>query len=153
LESRSTDADRSIEVRRRLGFVTEDKELYPYMTVEQIIRFIENGSWPGSGRRLFEHVHGRHRSPHYRKYKPTSEAPGSKRARHFQPSHTGPDRQQMESADRQGKCEQGYRRRIERTGRHLRVDKGWLETKFKLLLMLVCMGSYLIVFYLMRTTA
>jgi ABC-2 type transport system ATP-binding protein len=36
---RVTDADRSIEVRRRIGFVTEDKELYPYMTVEQIIRF------------------------------------------------------------------------------------------------------------------
>jgi ABC-2 type transport system ATP-binding protein len=35
-----TDPDRSIEVRRRIGFVTEDKELYPYMTVEQIIRFI-----------------------------------------------------------------------------------------------------------------
>ena len=34
-----TDADRSIEVRRRIGFVTEDKELYPSMTVEQIIRF------------------------------------------------------------------------------------------------------------------
>src|SRR5271170_5728301 len=34
-----TDADSSIEVRRRIGFVTEDKELYPYMTVEQIIRF------------------------------------------------------------------------------------------------------------------
>src|ERR1700689_3645640 len=32
-------ADRSIEIRRRIGFVTEDKELYPYMTVEQIIRF------------------------------------------------------------------------------------------------------------------
>lgn len=30
---------RTIEVRRRIGFVTEDKELYPYMTVEQIIRF------------------------------------------------------------------------------------------------------------------
>jgi ABC-2 type transport system ATP-binding protein len=29
----------SIEARRRIGFVTEDKELYPYMTVEQIIRF------------------------------------------------------------------------------------------------------------------
>jgi ABC-2 type transport system ATP-binding protein len=28
-----------IEIRRRIGFVTEDKELYPYMTVEQIIRF------------------------------------------------------------------------------------------------------------------
>jgi ABC-2 type transport system ATP-binding protein len=33
------DADRSIEIRRRIGFVTEDKELYPYMTVDQIIRF------------------------------------------------------------------------------------------------------------------
>jgi hypothetical protein len=31
--------------------------------------------------------------------------------------------------------------------------KGWLETKFKLLLMLVCMGFYLIVLYLMRTIA
>jgi ABC-2 type transport system ATP-binding protein len=33
------DADRSVEIRRRIGFVTEDKELYPYMTVEQIIQF------------------------------------------------------------------------------------------------------------------
>jgi ABC-2 type transport system ATP-binding protein len=32
-------ADRSAEIRSRIGFVTEDKELYPYMTVEQIIRF------------------------------------------------------------------------------------------------------------------
>jgi len=31
--------------------------------------------------------------------------------------------------------------------------KGWLETKFKLLLMLGCMGFYLIVLYLMRTIA
>jgi len=29
----------SIEARRRIGYVTEDKELYPYMTVEQMIRF------------------------------------------------------------------------------------------------------------------
>jgi ABC-2 type transport system ATP-binding protein len=28
-----------IQIRRRLGYVTEDKELYPYMTVAQIIRF------------------------------------------------------------------------------------------------------------------
>jgi ABC-2 type transport system ATP-binding protein len=34
-----TDADSAVGVRRRIGFVTEDKELYPYMTVEQIIRF------------------------------------------------------------------------------------------------------------------
>jgi ABC-2 type transport system ATP-binding protein len=33
------DADRAIGIRRRIGFVTEDKELYPYMTVEQIIAF------------------------------------------------------------------------------------------------------------------
>ena len=33
------DADKSIEIRRRIGFVTEDKELYPYMTVAEIIRF------------------------------------------------------------------------------------------------------------------
>jgi ABC-2 type transport system ATP-binding protein len=33
------DADRAAGVRSRIGFVTEDKELYPYMTVEQIIRF------------------------------------------------------------------------------------------------------------------
>ena len=33
------DADDSVEIRRRIGFVTEDKELYPYMTVEQLIRF------------------------------------------------------------------------------------------------------------------
>lgn len=30
---------KGIEIRRRIGFVTEDKELYPYMTVEQIIGF------------------------------------------------------------------------------------------------------------------
>jgi ABC-2 type transport system ATP-binding protein len=32
-------ARNAIDARRRIGFVTEDKELYPYMTVEQIIRF------------------------------------------------------------------------------------------------------------------
>jgi len=35
----AADPQQSIEIRRRIGFVTEDKELYPYMTVEQIIRF------------------------------------------------------------------------------------------------------------------
>ena len=29
----------SIEIHRRTGFVTEDKQLYPYMTVEEMIRF------------------------------------------------------------------------------------------------------------------
>jgi ABC-2 type transport system ATP-binding protein len=32
-------ADGSIEIRRRIGYVSEDKELYPYMNVEEIIRF------------------------------------------------------------------------------------------------------------------
>lgn len=31
--------DIAVKARRRIGFVTEDKELYPYMTVEQMIRF------------------------------------------------------------------------------------------------------------------
>jgi ABC-2 type transport system ATP-binding protein len=34
-----TDSDGAIEIRRRIGFVGEDKELYPYMTVGQILRF------------------------------------------------------------------------------------------------------------------
>lgn len=34
-----SDADGSAAIRSRIGFVTEDKELYPYMSVEQIIRF------------------------------------------------------------------------------------------------------------------
>lgn len=29
----------AVQVRRRVGFVTEDKDLYPYMTVEQMVRF------------------------------------------------------------------------------------------------------------------
>ena len=34
-----TAADGAIEIRRRIGFVSEEKELYPYMTVGQIVRF------------------------------------------------------------------------------------------------------------------
>jgi len=34
-----TDADSTVGIRRRIGFVAEDKELYPYMTVKQIIRY------------------------------------------------------------------------------------------------------------------
>ncbi|HEY1950849.1 MAG TPA: ABC transporter ATP-binding protein [Bryobacteraceae bacterium] len=34
-----SDPRAAMEARKRIGFVTEDKELYPYMTVEQIIRF------------------------------------------------------------------------------------------------------------------
>jgi ABC-2 type transport system ATP-binding protein len=37
--SDASDPAASIQIRSRMGFVTEDKELYPYMTVEQIIRF------------------------------------------------------------------------------------------------------------------
>jgi ABC-2 type transport system ATP-binding protein len=33
------DPANSVEMRLRIGFVSEDKELYPYMTVEQLIRF------------------------------------------------------------------------------------------------------------------
>src|SRR5437763_5068299 len=33
------DDDSGALLRRRIGFVPEDKELYPYMTVEEIIRF------------------------------------------------------------------------------------------------------------------
>jgi ABC-2 type transport system ATP-binding protein len=29
----------AVAIRRRIGFVTEDKDLYPYMTVDQVIRF------------------------------------------------------------------------------------------------------------------
>src|SRR5438874_417598 len=29
----------SVEIRRRTGFVSEDKELYEYMTVDEIVRF------------------------------------------------------------------------------------------------------------------
>ncbi len=35
----ATDASASVEIRRRVGFVSEDKDLYPYMTVQQIIGF------------------------------------------------------------------------------------------------------------------
>ena len=31
--------EQGVTIRKRTGFVSEDKELYPYMTVEQIIRF------------------------------------------------------------------------------------------------------------------
>jgi ABC-2 type transport system ATP-binding protein len=34
-----SDADGSVAIRRRIGFVSEDKELYPFMSVEQMIRF------------------------------------------------------------------------------------------------------------------
>jgi ABC-2 type transport system ATP-binding protein len=32
----------AVEIHRRTGFVTEDKDLYPYMTVDQIIRFTKS---------------------------------------------------------------------------------------------------------------
>jgi ABC-2 type transport system ATP-binding protein len=36
------DTTRSTETRRRIGFVSEDKALYPYMTIDQIIRFTKS---------------------------------------------------------------------------------------------------------------
>ncbi len=38
--TRVVDADQAAELRRRIGFVMEEKELYPYMTVGQTIRFM-----------------------------------------------------------------------------------------------------------------
>ena len=35
----ATDTSASVEIRRRVGFVSEDKDLYPFMKVEQIIGF------------------------------------------------------------------------------------------------------------------
>ena len=32
-------AENGIRIRQRIGFVTEDKEIYPYMTVGQVIQF------------------------------------------------------------------------------------------------------------------
>ncbi len=34
-----------IKIRSRIGFVTEDKELYPFMTVDQVIRFTRPASF------------------------------------------------------------------------------------------------------------
>ena len=33
------DCRAAVHIRERIGFVTEDKDLYPYMTVDQVIRF------------------------------------------------------------------------------------------------------------------
>jgi ABC-2 type transport system ATP-binding protein len=38
----ATDAAAGVEIRRRVGFVSEEKDLYPYMTVQQIIRFTQS---------------------------------------------------------------------------------------------------------------
>ena len=35
----ANEAQASVEIRRRTGFVSEDKDLYDYMTVEQMVRF------------------------------------------------------------------------------------------------------------------
>ena len=35
-----TRTENGVRIRQRIGFVAEEKELYPYMTVEQIIRFM-----------------------------------------------------------------------------------------------------------------
>jgi ABC-2 type transport system ATP-binding protein len=36
------DPEQSVEIRKRVAFVSEDKQLYDYMTVEQIIRFTKS---------------------------------------------------------------------------------------------------------------
>lgn len=40
------DSANGVKIRKRIGFVAEDKELYPYMTVEQIVRFTRS-FYPG----------------------------------------------------------------------------------------------------------
>ncbi len=35
----ATDRSKGVEIRRRIGLVTEDKNLYPWMTVEQVVAF------------------------------------------------------------------------------------------------------------------
>ncbi len=44
----AADASTSLDIRRRVGFVSEEKDLYPYMTVQQIIRFTRS-FFPGGG--------------------------------------------------------------------------------------------------------
>ena len=39
LGANPADADSSVAARRRIGFVSEDKELYDYLTVDEVIRF------------------------------------------------------------------------------------------------------------------
>ena len=53
-----SDPRASIEARRRIGFVTEDKDLYPYMTVDQILRFTQPffSTWRSDLEPLFENV-------------------------------------------------------------------------------------------------
>jgi ABC-2 type transport system ATP-binding protein len=47
--------EESIEIRKRAAFVSEDKRLYDYMTVEQIIRFTRS-FFPGWRRDIEEHL-------------------------------------------------------------------------------------------------
>ena len=53
-----SDPRASIEARRRIGFVTEDKDLYPYMTVDLILRFTQPffSTWRSDLEPLFENV-------------------------------------------------------------------------------------------------
>ncbi len=115
-----TDADRSIEVRRRIGFVTEDKELYPYMTVEQIIRFTRPlfPKWRGDLERRYLRMF---ELPPDRKIPDLSKGMRSKLmllAGHIARSRTS----DTGRADRRsGPGRHG--RRIERAGRHLRLGR------------------------------
>ena len=51
------DPDQSVEIRKRVAFVNEDKRLYDYMTVEQIIRFTKSffPNWRADIERKFLH--------------------------------------------------------------------------------------------------
>src|SRR5687768_10976643 len=46
--------DANLGARRRIGFVSEEKELYDYMTVDEIVRFTAS-FYPGWRRDLEEH--------------------------------------------------------------------------------------------------
>jgi ABC-2 type transport system ATP-binding protein len=60
------DARASVEVRRRIGFVSEDKRLYHYMTVSQMIRFTR-AFFPGWREDLERRLAGQFRLPLDRK--------------------------------------------------------------------------------------
>jgi ABC-2 type transport system ATP-binding protein len=49
----TADPEASVAMRKRIGFVSENKELYPYMTVAEMIRFVR-GFFPGWRRDLEE---------------------------------------------------------------------------------------------------
>jgi ABC-2 type transport system ATP-binding protein len=63
--------DASVDIRRRTGFVSEDKDLYDYMTVEEMIRFTA-GFFPRWRADLQQRYLGRFELPPHRKVKALS---------------------------------------------------------------------------------